>query len=394
METTIPQAPRKTQATNPAPSVVYWEAQKEIQKGTARLDGQPLPLKSNEARLLIDQIWQFEKPYPILIFEGSNPFERRDLFELIRHAADRELTAIVAADPRYFTDENLQAIKNAGAKGIALTLDSPPDNTKATNANQAIFFLTLRSAQMARLLGLQVRLFTNVTRDTAPKLPQIFRLARRMGARIWNLRFPNSIPPAEHQLSAADFEAVLNFVYDASAFQRIEVSEPQHYARIAAERIILTRKDLTAEILGLSPLYDQLKSALKKVVLEEDLIGRNTTILDTLTDSFERTPIHISSGGEVHAEGFANRTIGNVRYRSLTDLYRNSWFFVALRSLDQNSGKCGICEFTSICGGANERAYIQTGDSSAHENFCSYVPYSFPFHADLNNLLRSVQRVQ
>jgi radical SAM protein with 4Fe4S-binding SPASM domain len=376
-----------------APAAIYWNTRQRYFNQNQSLDALSAPLNTDEAKMLIDQICGFGESYPTLVFEGSNPFERRDLLELVRYAADRKLRTVIAAEALHFTDENLQAIKQAGAKGIVMSLESTPELATFDHAKHPIFFLTLRAAQIARVLGLQIRVRTTVTREVAPELPKIFRLVHRMGAQIWRLQFPTAAEG--EQLSAADFEAVLHFVFEASAFLQIEVTEPQHYRRIAAQRIILSRKGLTAEILKLNQLYDALRAGLTRIVREEDLIGHNSRLVDFATQPFHResTCIQISADGKVYPEGFPNRIVGNIRTRSLVDLYRNSWFFVSMRNLNHEAGQCGVCEFSSVCGGANERAYMLTGDPTAQENFCSYQPRTFPFQTDLMKLLDSYQTV-
>ncbi|HEY0808968.1 MAG TPA: hypothetical protein VGD49_02355, partial [Longimicrobiales bacterium] len=47
--------------------------------------------------------------------------------------------------------------------------------------------------------------------------------------------------------------------------------------------------------------------------------------------------------------------------------------FQALRS-GKPSGKCGACEYRSVCGGCRARAYARTGDIMASDDSCSYEP--------------------
>jgi MoaA/NifB/PqqE/SkfB family radical SAM enzyme len=45
-----------------------------------------------------------------------------------------------------------------------------------------------------------------------------------------------------------------------------------------------------------------------------------------------------------------------------------------LRDPSRLSGKCGACEFRSVCGGHRGRAYAVTGDVFASDPACAYVP--------------------
>ena len=83
-------------------------------------------------------------------------------------------------------------------------------------------------------------------------------------------------------------------------------------------------------------------------------------------------------GGLVEAavfpSGFLPVSAGNIRKQSLTELYRHSPLFVALRDSGNLKGKCGICEFREVCGGSRARACALTGDVFAEEPCCVWQP--------------------
>jgi radical SAM protein with 4Fe4S-binding SPASM domain len=71
--------------------------------------------------------------------------------------------------------------------------------------------------------------------------------------------------------------------------------------------------------------------------------------------------------------------VGNIRDQSLVDIYRNSPELCSLRDRSALKGRCGECEFYSLCSGSRSRAYAMTGDALAEEHYCVYQPGSFPF---------------
>ncbi len=123
---------------------------------------------------------------------------------------------------------------------------------------------------------------------------------------------------------------------------------------------------------------------MERIVKEVGLTARETGI--------RRTPMHINAGngfvfisrrGDVFPSGFLPLSAGNVRERSLVDIYRDAPLFRDLRDAAKYSGRCGLCEFVGVCGGSRSRAYALTGDPLAEEPFCTYEPGSFPFQAEL-----------
>jgi len=55
-------------------------------------------------------------------------------------------------------------------------------------------------------------------------------------------------------------------------------------------------------------------------------------------------------------------------------VWENSEVFNELRNFKNLKGKCGICEYTNVCGGCRARAYEATGDYLAEEPLCTYIP--------------------
>lgn len=84
--------------------------------------------------------------------------------------------------------------------------------------------------------------------------------------------------------------------------------------------------------------------------------------------------VFVSHIGEVYPSGFLPIACGNVRERPLADIYRHHPTFVALRDPDRLKGKCGACEYRTVCGGSRARAYAVTGDPLASDPSCAYVP--------------------
>jgi radical SAM protein with 4Fe4S-binding SPASM domain len=54
--------------------------------------------------------------------------------------------------------------------------------------------------------------------------------------------------------------------------------------------------------------------------------------------------------------------LGNVREKSFKDIWFNSEVFNALRNPNLLKGKCGVCEYRSLCGGCRARAYGLSND--------------------------------
>lgn len=66
------------------------------------------------------------------------------------------------------------------------------------------------------------------------------------------------------------------------------------------------------------------------------------------------------------APPFLSVTLGNVRQRSLVDIYRQDPLLRSIRAA-QFAGRCGRCAFADLCGGSRARAFAKTGDPLAED---------------------------
>jgi AdoMet-dependent heme synthase len=84
--------------------------------------------------------------------------------------------------------------------------------------------------------------------------------------------------------------------------------------------------------------------------------------------------VFVSHLGDIYPSGFLPLRCGSVRTGSLVDVYRNSEIFRGLHTPNEFHGKCGICEYSHICGGSRARAFAYTGDALGSDPFCPYEP--------------------
>jgi radical SAM protein len=347
-----------------------------------------LSLNFEEARRLLEQVESFGRPRPIFIFTGGDPFKRADLFELLAYGNQLGLAMAVSPSGTSLLNEaNLRRVKENGAKAISLSIDgSTPERHDDFRRVPGSFALTTRGWQIARELGLKLQLNTTVTRYNLDDLPLIFRLVAEYGAMTWSVFFlvPTGRGKAEDEISPAEYEAVMHFLYDCSKYISAKTTEGHHYKRVVLQRSILDEKGLAVEdYFDLHPVYFQLREGLRQVVAEKGLVQKENII---------RTPMHINAGngfvfisrrGDVFPSGFMPISVGNVREKSLVEIYREAPLFKSLRDPGQFEGRCGLCEFVGVCGGSRSRAYALTGDPLAEEPFCTYEPGSFPFQEEL-----------
>ena len=387
---------------NERPFMVIWETTHacDLACRHCRAEAQPehdaLTLTTDEARRLLHQVESFGRPRPIVIFTGGDPFKRADLFELVRYAGGIGLpVAVSPSGTPLLTEENLRRLQEPGAKAISLSIDgSSAERHDDFRRVPGSFELTSNGWRVARAIGLKTQINTTVTRYNLHDLPGIFQLVQQIGAMTWSLFFlvPTGRGRQEDEVSPGEYETVMHFLYDVSKYISAKPVEGHHYKRVVLQRAILEEKGIPLEDhFTLDPAYYELKAGLQEVVRQAGLQPR-------AAGTIHRTPMHINAGngfvfvsrrGDVFPSGFLPLSGGNVRDRSLVEIYRDAPLFRSLRDLDQYGGRCGRCEFVGVCGGSRSRAYAVTGDPLAEEPFCTYQPGSFPFQAEITERMSS-----
>ena len=84
----------------------------------------------------------------------------------------------------------------------------------------------------------------------------------------------------------------------------------------------------------------------------------------------------VSHTGDICPAGFLPLVAGNVRRDRIVDVYRNAPLFRSLHDPSEFEGRCGICEYSMLCGGSRARAFEAHGDPLASDPFCMYEPHS------------------
>ena len=220
------------------------------------------------------------------------------------------------------------------------------------------------------------RFNTTVTKYNLDDLEAIADLMEAEDICLWSVFFlvPTGRGQTKDLISAKEHEQVFNFLYDLTktAPYDIKTTSAQHY-----RRVVMQRKEQEMKAAALAGTGPDNQSGASPATpgfftgdgASADMIGRAAKGVND-GNGF----VFISHLGEVMPSGFLPVSGGNVRDRSLADIYRNSQLFKDLRNPDKYKGKCGWCEYKYVCGGSRARVYGLTGDYMESEPYCVYHP--------------------
>jgi len=403
VETTAPARSTavRHQHSDPAdrPFLVIWEATRACPlacrhcRASAQLARYPGELDTAEAVALMRDVASFGQPPPLFIITGGDPFQRPDLFDLVRAGADAGLpVAVSPSGTPTLTPAALAGLHRAGARAVSLSLDGATAATHdAFRGVAGVYDLTLDAWRAARDIGLRVQVNTTVGRHNLTELPDIAAVVRSLGAMTWSafLLVPTGRAAGLDAPTDAEVEDVFNWLYDIGTSLPTKTTEGHHFRRVAVQRDVLAELDEDpVTVLGLGPLYGDLCGRSAALGLLDGEVRRRRPPMDV---NAGRGFVFVSHVGSVHPSGFLPLSAGNVRQSPLPDLYRESELFTALRDPARLHGRCGTCEFTSVCGGSRSRAFAVVGDVFADEPWCGYQPGSFPYGDEVRARLRGTR---
>ncbi|MFL6248029.1 MAG: TIGR04053 family radical SAM/SPASM domain-containing protein [Thermoanaerobaculia bacterium] len=341
---------------NVSPFVVIWENTRacDLSCVHCRAAAQPLrnrfELTTEEGFTLIDQIAELQPK--VFVLTGGDPLKREDTYALIQYARMKGLEpSLTPSATPLLTEEAVTKMKQHGLGRMAVSLDA--STAAAHDAFRRVagsFDLTLRAIRAAAREQIPVQVNTTVTRRTITDLPNMVGLLSELGIAMWSVFFavPTGRAKQSDLVTAAEIEELFGFLFETSKRVNfaIRTTEAMHYRRYVLQHG------------GAMPLGIQPNGPPRAPRGVNEAKGF----------------VFISHIGDVYPSGFLPLKAGNVKQKSLGEIYRTSPLFVDLRNSDNLTGKCGRCEYRDLCGGSRARAWAMTGDVFGSDPLCAYQP--------------------
>lgn len=320
-----------------------------------------------------------------LIITGGDPLAREDIGQIINYARRRGLDpALVVSPTRLLTADAITRLERNGLTRIIFSIDgSAPEIHQDVQGTAATFGVTLHAMRWAEKAGLSIEVNTLLTRRNAGELAAIADLIRPIGIKRWNLYFlvPVLASAQPEMLTAGEAEVLfgtIQRIQERETFA-IRVFEGPQYRRYLLQRNLETQLDFATadgweDFRGYASVPAGLRD-LAAVPPLPDSRGPNVSrgLMDSAIDGAHGF-IFISHAGDVRASEFLLASAGNLCYHPLSQIYRSSDLFAALRDPANLKGKCGRCEYHHICSGSRARAWAMTGDLFADDPMCAYEP--------------------
>ncbi|MSR35438.1 MAG: radical SAM protein [Gemmatimonadetes bacterium] len=288
-------------------------------------------------------------PAPLLILSGGEPLLRDDLETLAERASAAGATVVVGTNGTRLTDARIQSLVAAGVKGVAVSIDSLQDRYHDRfRHGEGSLQQTLAAVERCRAHRLDFIVQTTVTRGNRDELPAIASWAAERGAVAFNVYFVVPTGRAEGMagLAPEENDAVLRGLLELEGVYR--------------GRMMVRSKcqpQIMRHVLAAAGAGDQASPLLNY-----------ETRCPCGTQYCRITP-----EGKVTPCPYTPTVAGDLTTTSFGEIWDCSPVFQTIRG-GALGGKCGRCEFKSVCGGCRARAYAETGDLMGPDESCAYEP--------------------
>ena len=345
-------------------------------------------LGTEECFRVIDEIAAFA-PECVTILTGGEPLLRRDILEIVRRAAERELWVVVGTNGVRITENLARRLAEAGARGLSLSLDAlDPDRHDGFRKVRGAWQNTVEGAEILNRTGLPFIVQTTAGSHNLGELEAIADFAHdRLAAKVWNLYFlvPTGRGQFVSDMTPAQYDEVLDSLYRIQRkYDRrmlVNAKCAPHYIKTVLEHSL--RPGSGQAVAGTDAIPTDGQSARAPVDVAQ---GRpswsGSSPIRTYSGGAGGCPagthyMGIRPNGDVTPCPYLPVFAGTLRSSSLKDLWTSSELFAGIRRRTSLGGRCGECEMNGHCGGCRARAYGMTGDLMAEDPLCTHTPGTF-----------------
>jgi len=310
--------------------------------GRTEANDASMELTTDEICRVLDEAAELGRP--IVIFSGGEPLLREDWPIVAEYARSLGLTTALATNGTLIDRRTAGRIAAAGFHRVSVSLDGADATTHDEfRGVEGAFERAINGIGALREFDIPFQINVTVAAHNVEQLGALHSLAASLGAAALHLFLLVPVGcgvriEQTHQLGSRRYERILSWLCEGQKRSSLDIRAtcaPQ-YHRICSQRGIEATGSRGC-LCGVSVCF-------------------------------------ISRCGNVYPCGYLPVVCGSVRKQSLAEVWRASEVFVKLRDYESLRGKCGRCEFKTVCGGCRARAFARTGDYLAADPTCPYVP--------------------
>jgi radical SAM protein with 4Fe4S-binding SPASM domain len=352
-------------ATTPQPSgspvILVWEITRSCNLNCVycHVDAGQKPMKQelnrSEKLELVQQV--AEVGTNALMIAGGEPLTSPDLPDMIRQAHQRGLYTVLITNGTLLTRENADSLKQTGLDYIKVSIDSVLAKIHNALRGKGCWEKAIAGVQNAVEAGIATGISITATQANFSEIPKIVQMAKELGCQriiIFNFvpggRAGNEI---ELDLDGEQRRKILYLIMGETRCKilgesPLEISTTAPQAPLVADRILkeFSFNQLARGAMNLLP-YGRIQAGAA-------FFSRGCSAGITL--------LSVDPDGSIRPCDMLPFKIGNIREKSLMEIWTGNHVLIKLRNRENIQGWCGHCSIRNICGGCRARAYTYFGD--------------------------------
>jgi radical SAM protein with 4Fe4S-binding SPASM domain len=289
-------------------------------------------LSTEEAYAVIDQIRKTGTP--VVVLSGGEPLLREDIFAIAQYGTERGLRMVMGTSGMFIDRTAAARLREAGIRAVAISLDSAdPATHDAFRGTAGVWDRAVAAIRNCRSEGIDVRINMSAVSSRFSDIAGIIDLGTTLGVRDYQVFFPVPTGRARGK----------------------EHGSPQEHERLIRQILAMYRdSDLSIR----PTCAPQFRRIADELGIKNPAWGRGCIA----GISYCR----IYANGDVTPCPYLPVSAGNVRTTPFPEIWQSSEIFAALRDPGRLTGKCGRCNYTTVCGGCRARAFRGAGTISPH----------------------------
>lgn len=279
-------------------------------------------------------------------FSGGEPLVRRDLTEIVGHAAEAGLYSNLITSGIGFDRARIAALRSAGLEHVQLSVQDTDDAA---------------GDRIAHRPGAQAE-------------------KRRVAAEVRAAGLPLTLNAVVHRQNLSRLDAIIAFAVDVGA-DRLEIAHVQYYGWALRNRAALlpTREQLTAATKTVAAARDRLAGVLVVDYVVPDYFANRPK---ACMAGWGRRFLNVTPSGKVlpchAAESIPGLAFPTVMEASLEDTWYRSAAFARFRGTAWMPEPCRSCGEREIdWGGCRCQAFALTGSAARTDPACALSPDHF-----------------
>jgi len=344
-----------------APVILVWEITRSCNLHCiyCHVDAHQNPMKgelTREEKLqLVHQV--AEAGTNALMIAGGEPLTSPDLPEMIHEAHQKGLYTVLITNGTLLSRENAFSLKQAGLDYVKVSVDSVLPEIHDALRGKGCWEKAITGVQNAVEAGIVTGMSITATQANFSEIPKIVRMAKELGCKriiIFNF-VPRGRGGNEMELDL-DGEKRRKMLHLIMAETRckilgespLEISTTAPQAPLVADRILreFSFNQLARGAMNLLP-YGRIQAGAA-------FFSKGCSAGITL--------LSVDPDGSIRPCDMLPFKIGNIREKSLMEIWTKNPVLIKLRNRENIRGWCGHCSIRDICGGCRARAYTYFGD--------------------------------